>query len=303
MTMPIQQPALYTDLQGLNTFGRTADMDSPETLQYVAEQFEAIFLQMMLKSAHPPGGESGMFEGEQSEFYQDWYDKQLSISLASGRGVGIAEMLVQQLQRQGTDDPKTTEVFTPGAEVFAPRGMPTTPAEKTAPISPKNKTPVLDSPQAFVEQLMPLAKQAAEKLGISPEVLLAQAALETGWGKKISRDENDNSSYNLFNIKADGRWNGQRVMVSTLEYRDGVAVRERAAFRAYDSFKDSFDDFVNFLQQSPRYQKAISMGTNARAFTAELASAGYATDPDYASKIIRIVEGQPLARALDAIKL
>ncbi len=292
MTLPIQQPATYTDLQGLNAFGRTADMDSPETLQYVAEQFEAIFLQMMLKSAHPPGGESGMFEGEQSEFYQDWYDKQLSINLASGRGVGIAEMLMQQLRRQGAGDPQNAEVF-----------LPVTDAGKTASTSSANKNPVLDSPQVFVEQLMPLAKQAAEKLGVAPEVLLAQAALETGWGKKISRDENGNSSYNLFNIKADGRWSGPRVMVSTLEYRDGVAVRERAAFRAYDSFKDSFDDFVNFLQQSPRYQKAISVGANARAFTAELANAGYATDPDYAGKIIRIVEGRPLAQALGAVKL
>jgi len=301
MSIPVQQTSvqspLYTDLQGLNTFGRTADTDSPDTLRFVAQQFEAIFLQMMLNSAHPEdGGEGGLFEGEQSGFYQDWYDKQLSISLASGRGVGIARLLLQQLQQGSGDEPASAPVAVPGNNGAAvPVAIPAEP--NRAP------EPLLDSPGVFVDRLMPLARKAAEKLGVAPEVLLAQAALETGWGRKISRDSAGRSSNNLFNIKADGRWQGERVVVSTLEYRDGVAVRERATFRAYESFEDSFDDFVNFLQQSPRYQRAIAVGADARAFTTELANAGYATDPNYASKIIGIVEGEPMARALERIEL
>jgi flagellar protein FlgJ len=238
MSVPSSQAAnLYTDLNGLSGLRHSAEEDSPETLRFVAQQFEAMFLQMMLKSAHASSfgdEEDGLFDNEQTEFYQDWYDKQLSIHLSSGQGAGIADLLVQQLRsRQATEsvgvDGESTRMFVPPV-----RPMPV-PVEATTatPVQPKVD---LESPQAFVEHLLPMAQSAADKLGVAPEVLLAQAALETGWGKKVSQHADGQSSHNLFNIKADHRWQGEAVGVSTLEYRDGVAVREQARFRAYESF-------------------------------------------------------------------
>lgn len=313
MTIPLQAANVYTDLQGLNTLRhKTTEENSEESLRFVAEQFEAIFLQMMLKSAHGENDEDGLFDNQQTEFYQDWHDKQLSIDLAAGKGVGIAEMLIKQLQSRqanteqsilnkniNVEKPATAYPVTHPAPLTNGE-IPKTDAVEKASVKEEIK---LGTPQAFVEHLWPLAKDAAKKLGVAPEVILAQAALETGWGKKITHDRSGESSHNLFNIKADSRWNGEHATVSTLEYRDGVAVRERANFRAYDSYADSFLDYVSFMKESPRYQAALDVAGDAEAFTQELSQAGYATDPNYANKIMRIAGGEPLQQALKMVKI
>jgi len=316
MTISLQQASVYADLQGLNNLRHsTTEQNSDESLRFVAEQFEAIFMQMMLKSSRGESDDGGLFDSQQTEFYQDWHDKQLSIDLAAGKGVGIAEMLIKQLQtKQSKIDPSIlnknihNEISAPAYPVVP--SVPLTNGEipksdvldKVSAI-PKAQEVQLGTPQAFVDHLWPLAKDAAEKLGVAPEVILAQAALETGWGKKITRDMSGASSHNLFNIKADGRWNGDHATVSTLEYRDGVAVREQANFRAYDSFAESFSDYVNFMKDSPRYQAALDVAADAEAFTRELSQAGYATDPNYAHKIMRIADGEPLQQALKLVKI
>jgi flagellar protein FlgJ len=299
----LQSANVYTDLQGLNRLRSSADEESPETLRFVAQQFEAMFLQMMLKSAHTSFGdeEEGLFDNEQTEFYQDWYDKQLSIHLSSGQGVGIADMLVQQLRSRQASATTGTDSDTQVQFAAPVRPMPV--AVQPGASTSKEPAATLESPQAFVEQLLPMAQSAAQKLGVAPEVLLAQAALETGWGKKVSQHADGQSSHNLFNIKADHRWQGEAVGVSTLEYREGVAVREQARFRAYESFQAAFDDFVAFLQGSPRYQQALSVAADSEAFTRELAQAGYATDPNYSSKIMGIVNSKEFNETLSAVKL
>lgn len=300
MTIPLQSANVYADVQSLNKLKYASDENSPETLRFVAEQFEAIFLQMMLKSAHGENDQSGLFDNQQTEFYQDWHDKQLAITLAQGKGIGIADMLVKQLQVRGVNQSQSQEQPTPTGLDSVIRQQPVlAPGQSepaTAPVS-------LNSPQAFAQHLWPLAKAAGKKLGVAPEVILAQAALETGWGQKISQSNTGASSHNLFNIKADGRWQGRSVSVPTLEYRNGVAVRETAQFRAYDSYAESFDDFVSFIQGSPRYQSALAVADDARAFTQELSAAGYATDPEYSSKIMKIANGEPLRNALELIKI
>ncbi len=145
------------------------------------------------------------------------------------------------------------------------------------------------SPEEFVRQLWPHAQRAARELGTQPEVLIAQAALETGWGQAIIHNGHGANSHNLFNIKADGRWDGERMQVNTLEYEDGVAVRRRAAFRAYDSYAESFRDYVDFLRSNPRYQQALQQAHDPKAFVEALHSAGYATDPAYAAKVWRVM--------------
>jgi flagellar protein FlgJ len=321
MTIPLHSANVYTDLQGLNALRNSASKEnSEEALNFVAEQFEAIFLQMMLKSAHGEADEDGLFDSQQTEFFQDWHDKQLSIDLAAGKGVGIAEMLIKQLKTREA----SAETSILNQNIHADKSSAGYPVVRPAPLTdgeiPTGNIPKIDksnplekvsaieeielgTPEAFVEHMWPLAKSAAEKLGVAPEVILAQAALETGWGKKISRNMSGASSHNLFNIKADSRWDGEHATVSTLEYRDGVAVREKANFRSYESFADSFSDYVNFIKESPRYQTALDVAADPRAFTQELSQAGYATDPNYANKIMRIADSEPLQQALKLVKI
>jgi flagellar protein FlgJ len=154
-----------------------------------------------------------------------------------------------------------------------------------------------ETPADFVATLLPLAQRLAPEIGVDPRVLVAQAALETGWGRHISQDSSGRNSRNLFNIKADSSWQGERVGVSTLEYRGGVAVRESAAFRAYGSFEQSFEDYVSFLQQNPRYRQALEQAADPEAYLQELQAAGYATDPAYAKKIGRIFDSELLLQA------
>ncbi len=315
MTIPLQTAPVYTDIQALNKLKYASDENSPETLRLVAEQFEAIFLQMMLKSAHGESNEDDLFNDQQTEFYQDWHDKQLAINLAAGQGIGIADMLVKQLQMSGSSEQKTEKAES-NKQSFsvdhiirqAPAAVvPLSAQEISAPVvslpAVSLPTASMNTPQEFVQQLWPHAKAASEKLGVAPEVILAQAALETGWGKKVNKHASGESSYNLFNIKADGRWQGESVSVGTLEFRQGVAVRETAKFRAYDSYEESFADFVNFIKTSPRYQPALAVADDAQSFTRELSAAGYATDPEYANKIMRIATGEPLQKALELIKI
>jgi flagellar protein FlgJ len=144
------------------------------------------------------------------------------------------------------------------------------------------------SPEDFLRAFRPLAERAARRLGVQPDVLLAQAALETGWGQHVTRGRQGPSN-NLFNIKAGPDWPGARVAVATVEYRDGVAVREHAEFRAYESVEGSFDDYVDFIESNPRYRRALERAADGEHYLRELQDAGYATDPAYADKILSIV--------------
>jgi len=310
MTSSLSSASLYTDLQSLEGVRRRADHYPEETLRFAAQQFEALFLQMMLKSARDAKLDDGLFDSEQTDFYQDLHDKQMAINLAQGQGIGIAELLVQQLRRDQGPGKGTEGVSAQAMAVdrirtlqdYLDARLPSTP--RPAAVSPVTaaESITLDSPEAFVKTLWPQARQAADKLGVDPAVLLAQAALETGWGRFVSRHTDGRSSHNLFNIKADARWDGEWVSVETEEFRNGAFGRERAQFRAYDSFAESFADYVNFLQNSTRYRPALDSATDSHRFVSELARAGYATDPDYAEKIIGIIEGEPMARSLSAVE-
>ena len=151
--------------------------------------------------------------------------------------------------------------------------------------------PEVSEPFAFVERLLPAAKVAARELGIEPLALLAQAALETGWGKKVFKTPEGSQSHNLFGIKANGGWNGPVAVVDTMEYRQGSAVREKAKFRVYESPEQSLNDYVEFIKTNPRYQQALAHAADAKSYFRQLQAAGYATDPNYAAKLTSIFEG------------
>ena len=156
------------------------------------------------------------------------------------------------------------------------------------PLAPAKKA--FDSSDDFVATMLPMAEQAARRIGIDPRYLVAQAALETGWGKSVMRASDGSSSHNLFGIKATGNWEGDSARAITSEFRDGQFVKETAAFRSYDSYQDSFHDLVSLLQNNSRYQEAVKSADNPEQFVRELQKAGYATDPNYASKISQIAK-------------
>ncbi len=308
----VNDASVYTDLSGLTRLRADARRNSPEALKATAQQFEALFVQMMLKSMREAGDELGgdaLFGSDQEQLYRDMYDKQISLELSQGRGIGLADMLVRQLEDSiARAAPAATEMRQKPAaerrEVAAPGAAPVneaSPSAEAGASAPAAATR-FESPDAFVRALWPHAQQAAAKLGVDPRALMAQAALETGWGKAVIQRPDGSSSHNLFNIKADHRWDGARVFKDTLEYRDGIAAKERAPFRAYESYAASFDDYVNFLQGNPRYRDALAQSADPVAFVRELQRAGYATDPAYARKIEDIMGRDLLASvATDAV--
>ncbi|MGZ5029468.1 MAG: flagellar assembly peptidoglycan hydrolase FlgJ [Methylobacter sp.] len=153
----------------------------------------------------------------------------------------------------------------------------------------------IQSPEEFVRRLHPLAVQAASELGVEPKVILAQAALESGWGRAVIHNSNGSNSFNLFNIKADKSWQGKQAQVTTLEFDQGIAKKVHAGFRAYDSFEDSFRDYVDFIKSNPRYADALKKAGNAQQYMHELQRAGYATDPRYVDKVMSIYQGSTMA--------
>ncbi|WP_342622886.1 flagellar assembly peptidoglycan hydrolase FlgJ [Pseudomonas alkylphenolica] len=156
------------------------------------------------------------------------------------------------------------------------------------PLAPAKRA--FSSSDDFVATMLPMAEQAAKRIGVDPRYLVAQAALETGWGKSVMRQADGRSSHNLFGIKATGNWQGEQARAITSEFRDGQFVKETAAFRSYDSYQDSFHDLVSLLQNNARYKEAVKAADKPEQFVRELQRAGYATDPDYASKISQIAK-------------
>ncbi len=158
------------------------------------------------------------------------------------------------------------------------------------------------TPQEFVNTLWPIAQDVGKSMGVEPKAILAQAALETGWGKYIIHQSSGENSHNLFGIKADRRWSGDVTKVSTLEYRQGLAKKEVAPFRVYPSYKDSLNDYADFVKNSGRYQDAVKQGKSIEGYSEGLQKGGYATDPNYAKKIQRIATGDVLNLAIERAK-
>jgi len=168
--------------------------------------------------------------------------------------------------------------------------------------APVSKQSAFKTPQDFVSTLWPIAQKVADDMGVEAKAIMAQAALETGWGKHIIHQSNGDNSHNLFGIKADRRWSGEVAKVSTLEYKNGLAKKEVAPFRVYDSYESSLKDYGRFVKDSERYQSAISNGKSIKGYSEGLQNAGYATDPNYAKKIQRIAAGETLNQVINDIK-
>jgi flagellar protein FlgJ len=270
--LPTAAPASF-DVQGLGDLRRKAAQDDPAALAEAAVQFEALFIGMMLQSARQASIGDGIFDSDQSMQYLELMDQQVALDLARRGGLGIGKMLMEQL------------------------GAAATRVERVA-----EPEPVPATPEAFVARFLPEATTAARKLGVEPELLLAQAALETGWGAALPRHANGASTHNLFGIKAGGPWQGESAAHWTIENLGGVAERRREQFRAYGTSADSFADYVELISHSPRYAAALEHAHDAERYAQALSDAGYATDPNYAEKWLAIYRGERLRSAVDGLK-
>ena len=299
MASAVNPNGIYTDNSSLRALKSQASKDAPAALEKTAEQFESLFIHMMMKSMRSTTSGDDIFDSEHSKFYQEMFDQQISVDMAKKRQVGIADMLVSQLGSQQAKDPQVSVSGDAETKLDFERlrlHRPASPAaiEAFAPLGSVSQETIknFDSPKDFVEKLMPLAEKYATELGVEPKVLLAQSALETGWGKHVINYSNDVPTHNLFNIKADNRWNGPKAVASTLEYEQGKPVRQYAAFRSYPSFEASFKDYVEFIKTGDRYQGALERAGDSKAYVRALHEAGYATDPKYSHKINRIMSGE-----------
>ncbi|MBB1361911.1 flagellar assembly peptidoglycan hydrolase FlgJ [Shewanella sp. SR44-4] len=361
----------FLDLGGLDSLRVQAQKDEKGALKEAAKQFEGIFIQMLMKSmrdANAAFKSDNPMNSETTAFFEQMRDQQMSVDLSNKGMLGLAEMMVQQLDpddspitpasvlRGNSDykvnpsmfvapatelDKDTLDIIAPKDQIAASHSVIANSdtahsiidsAESMRPMSaqltnvlngeqlnsvlrgeqlasqavqvgkvlpqtdfavPKAKGIAVSqftSPEHFISVLYPHAEKAAKSLGTSAEVLIAQSALETGWGQKVVRRNDGTMSHNLFNIKADKRWQGDKTSVNTLEFEKGIAVQQKADFRMYDNLEQSFNDFVSFINQGDRYQDARKVASEPTQFIKALQKAGYATDPQYANKVINVMK-------------
>ncbi|MFT4561023.1 MAG: flagellar protein FlgJ [Gammaproteobacteria bacterium] len=309
----IAQTSAFTDISRFGALRADAKRGADSAIDQVAKEFEALFIQQMLKAAREASVEGGLFNSRDLKLFREMMDSQIALSMADQGGLGFADVLRGQL---GFD---STETEIPAHQLPQAIGLPSRSASLPAAIAPSieptskvgtvehetiatsGKIQSSERSDDFVRSLLPEARKAATKLGLDPNILIAQAALETGWGRHTIADANGRSSNNYFAIKANSNWGGDRVDVQTLEYIDKRPVRINAQFRAYADAASAFEDYVAFLQDNRRYAAALQHGGDSRKFVTGLQDAGYATDPAYATKILAL-KGRITAQSMHAAK-
>jgi flagellar protein FlgJ len=308
---------LAADVKGAGALRKGANAGSPEALKGAATQFEAMFINMMMKSMREASPGEGMLDNQQTKMFTSMLDQQTSQNLAK-KGVGLSDILVRQLSKQNEQalalgaEPAASDasgihnagnvasaavaaklqraIEAAGGAAAASR------AEAQAGV-PGGSAAAMDGKgsqaahvRAFQSKLGSHADEAAKATGIPAKFMLGQAALESGWGKREIKGRDGSNSHNLFGIKAGPGWKGKTVEAVTTEYVNGKAQQRVERFRAYDSYADSFKDYAKLLTDNPRYQKVLASAGDASKFAHGLQKAGYATDPQYASKLTRIIQ-------------
>ena len=294
-SIPKTEAPAYTDLAGLSKLKHAAGNNDPTAIRTVAEQFEAMFTRMMLKSMRDASGPDPLFGSDQEQMYQGMADDQLSVQLAKGKGLGLADMLVRQLTKLGVKGADAAARGGSGPTASSSAGSGASAGTATlgagsaaAKAAAAYNTTADTAKTTFVQDLWPQAQEAGRVLGVDPRHLIAQAALETNWGRNVPQDSSGRCSNNLFGIKASADWAGAAVTSPTQEFNGGVSTNTTAQFKAYDTTSQSFQDYVALLSNNRRYSGALNTGDDTRAFAAALQRGGYATDPDYANKITAI---------------
>jgi flagellar protein FlgJ len=302
------------DANSLNNLKLAAKENSPEAIKGVAKQFEAVFMNMMLKSMREASPQDSPFDNEQSRTFTSMLDQQLSSNLAS-KGLGLANVLAKQLSKSGnniatntmqqavTDVPVYSETAstpalnnpylpstTKALEKFAIPADTSSNAIAPSGSKAQNLKPLSDNAADFQSRMTHHAEEASRTTGIPAHLMLGQAALESGWGKREIKAADGTQSNNLFGIKATGNWNGKIVEATTTEYIHGVKQKRIEKFRAYDNYADSFKDFANLVRNNPRYENVMTNLQNVNGYAQAMQNAGYATDPNYATKLASVIQ-------------
>ncbi len=291
---PLVDSGQLVDAGNLATLKRAAANGNPQALRAAARQFESLFVSMVLKSMQQASFKDPLFGSDQGDLYQEMYDDQLAAEMSQGKGLGLADMLVQQLRRGAMGATDSTRTTQPGPGSTARAGAAIT--SGSGPAASASACPSGTQQTKFARTLWPDAQRAARELGVNPVTLLAQAALETHWGRSVPQDASGGTSNNLFGIKASPGWRGPAVTSSTQEYSGGTASTVKARFRSYASAGECFQDYVELLKSNPRYAAALGAGNDVQAFGSALQQGGYATDPAYAGKLTAVAG--TLTRAL-----
>ena len=304
------------DANGLNNLKQAAKENSPEAIKGVAKQFEAIFMNMMLKSMREASPQDSPFDNEQSRTFTSMLDQQLSSNLAS-KGLGLADVLARQLSKSGyaatntmqqavTDEPAVSGSHLQGGSALIRNPLSPVNAKTPESNSLENKTfqsnhlpsennlisnkSLSSSAAEFQNRMARHAEAASRATGVPAHLMLGQAALESGWGKREIKAADGTPSNNLFGIKATGNWDGKVVEATTTEYINGIKQKRIEKFRAYDSYADSFKDFANMMRSNPRYEKVMANLQDVNGYAQAMQKAGYATDPQYASKLASVIQ-------------
>ena len=312
------------DVQGFDALRAQAGTDPQKALKSTAKQFDAVFIQMMLKSMRDATPADGILDSNDGKQYQSMLDQQLSQQLSS-KGVGVADALIKQLSRNlggaeanagaggassdalggllgggsaadGSGNEGDAAMMGALARAYsnaqangalaAGKGY-TAQSALTPPMHGKGESPKVD---AFVEKMAAPAQAASAATGIPARFIVGQAALETGWGKGEIKNADGSPSHNVFGIKATSDWTGKTVATVTTEYIHGVAHKVVEKFRSYSSYAEAMTDYASMLRDNPRYASVLSTSHDAASFAHGMQKAGYATDPHYAKKLISIMK-------------
>ncbi|WP_213991001.1 flagellar assembly peptidoglycan hydrolase FlgJ [Sodalis sp. dw_96] len=305
---PVDPTSAAYDANSLAKLHTAAAQSSPQALKAVAKQVEGLFVQMMLKSMREALPKGGLTDSSQADLYTSLYDQQMSQQMSS-KGLGLADMMVKQLSRNGSgpDDAGITAAAgdaakpTPmdmtilhghaaGSVAYSPSSMMGGSYQQGQRQSRQGEQSGDNSPggQAFTNKLTIPAMVASQQSGIPHHLILAQAALESDWGRREIPATNGKPSYNLFGIKASGDWHGKTTDVMTTEYQNGQPAKVMQRFRVYDSYLDAIKDYVHVLTDNPRYREVVN-AVQPEAAAYALQRAGYATDPDYGAKLVQII--------------
>jgi flagellar protein FlgJ len=334
------------DANSLNALKTAAKENSPETIKEVAKQFEAVFMNMMLKSMREATPQENPFDNEQSRTFTSMLDQQLTSNLAS-KGLGLSDILAKQLskgvnitnttmeqavsdpknvtdtksesinsslpnanlihsylsnqpnyqipthllsnQRSNTNDAKSSPESSTNPQILSTNSLIKTDDTTKKPKANNTNTTGISSSSEFKNRMIAHAEEASKSTGIPSKLMLGQAALESGWGKREIKGKDGTPSYNLFGIKATAGWTGKTVETVTTEYVNGEKQKHVTKFRAYDSYADSFKDFAKLMQNNPRYQGVMSNLHDSDSYAQAMQKAGYATDPNYADKLASVI--------------
>ena len=309
MQRPSSTQQLAAGGASLDALRGAAARNPADTIKEVSRQFEALFMQELMKCMRATTMESGLLSNSATAMGGDMLDQQYAMQL-SGQPGGLAAAIARQLERQmgvapttDTDTELTHPRFLPlpglrgsfGAPGEAVSALPGATESASAPTA----TPYGSNAQQFVARQAHAAAKVSAESGIPADFMLAQAAHETGWGRREIRGRDGSNSHNLFGIKAGPGWSGPSVTITTTEVIDGEPRKVQAQFRAYGSYEESFRDYARLIGTSPRYAAARRATDDPSAFARELQRAGYATDPDYAAKLTRVIQTtQRLQRSL-----